>query len=36
MDAKVQQKQQTITPFGEISFVNDKFTHSGLSLHAAI
>jgi hypothetical protein len=28
MGVKVQQKQQTVIPFGEISFVNDKFTRS--------
>jgi hypothetical protein len=26
MGIKVQQKQQTITPFGKISFINDEFT----------
>ncbi|MDR2764431.1 MAG: hypothetical protein LBB90_05310 [Tannerella sp.] len=34
MGIKVQQKQQTITPFGGISFVNDEFTRSGLSFLA--
>jgi hypothetical protein len=28
---KTQQKKQTIIPFVGISFVNDEFTHSGLS-----
>jgi hypothetical protein len=31
MGIKVQQKFQTITPFGGISFVNDEFIRSGLS-----
>ena len=31
MAIKVQQKSQTVTPFGGISFVNDEFTRSGLS-----
>jgi hypothetical protein len=31
MGVKVQQKKQTITPFGGISFLNDEFTRSGLS-----
>ena len=31
MGIKVEQKYQTITPFGGISFVNEEFTRSGLS-----
>jgi hypothetical protein len=31
MGIKVQQKFQTITPFGGISYINDEFTRSGLS-----
>jgi hypothetical protein len=31
MGIKVQQKFQTITPFGGISFINDEFRRSGLS-----
>jgi Transposase DDE domain. len=31
MGIKIEQKAQTITPFGGISFVNDAFTSSGLS-----
>jgi hypothetical protein len=31
MGIKVQQKHQSVTPFGGISFINDEFTRSGLS-----